>query len=185
MEFKEYCKTAIDELAQVFPKMDDRAVEQLLATLAGAERVFTIAGGREGLVTKAFTMRLAHMGKPSFWIWDDTTPSIGPGDVLLVATSSCTGGVLTHVAKTAKEHGAFIALITADNGGPVGPYADSTLFIPAQGYLAGGDLVRSVQPMGNLFEESLFITYDVLSTMLSKKLGQTYEMMEKRHRNVE
>ena len=185
MGFKDYCITAAKELEQVFDKMDENAVERLLDQLIGAKRIFLIGGGREGLVTRAFAMRLAHMGKEAYWIWADTTPAIGRNDVLLIATSSCTGGVLTHVVKSAKEHGAHISLITADDSGPVGPYADSKLFIPAQGYLAAGDLVQSEQPMGNLFEQSMYITLDVVAMLLSRKLGQSYEEMEKRHRNVE
>lgn len=40
--------------------------------------------GKE-MATRAFAMRLMHMGKEIHWIWDDTTPSIGEGD-LLIAT---------------------------------------------------------------------------------------------------
>lgn len=37
------------------------------------------------MMTRAFAMRLMHMGKEVHWIWDDTTPHIGKGD-LLIAT---------------------------------------------------------------------------------------------------
>lgn len=185
MNFNLFCASAIYELDSVFKKVDVPGVEKLADKIVTANRVFSVGGGREGLVTKAFSMRLTHLGKPTYWVWDDTTPSIGPGDVLLVSTGSCTGGVLTHVTKTAKEKGAAILLVTADNSGPVGAYADHTVFIPAQAYLAKGNLVPTQQPMGNLFEQSLFIFYDALSVMLREKLGQSEEQMESRHRNVE
>lgn len=185
MDFRMFCATVVYELDNVFKKVDVPSVEKLADKIIAANRVFTIGGGREGLVTKAFSMRLTHLGKQTFWIWDDTTPSLGAGDVLLVSTGSCTGGVLTHVAAAAKEKGATVLLVTADNSGPVGAFADHTVFIPAQAYLAKGNLVPTQQPMGNLFEQSLFIFYDALSVMLREKLGQTEEQMESRHRNVE
>lgn len=176
---------AARELTQVMDKLQDADLERLMEELVTAKRIFTLGGGREGLMVKAFSMRLMHLGKTVFWIWDDTTPSIGPGDVLLVATGSCTGGVLLHVTKMAKEHGARVALITADDSGPVGPYADITAFVPAAAYLAKGDLVPTQQMMGSLFEQSLLLIFDSVASVLIDRLGETVQRTEARHRNVE
>ena len=39
--------------------------------------------------------------------------------------------------------------------------------------------------MGNLFEQALFILYDVLVMMLREEMGISKEEMVSRHRNVE
>ncbi len=57
--------------------------------------------------------------------------------------------------------------------------------MPAAAYHASGDLVPSGQLMGNLFEQALFITYDVLAMMLRLELGLAVDEMVARHRNVE
>ena len=185
MDFKGNFTSAAAELSQVAEKIDAAAFEKIADMLIEAKRVFAIGGGREGLVTRAFTMRLMHLGKPSFWVWADDTPAIGEGDVLVCPTGSCTGGVLAHVVKTAKEHGAKIIVVTADNSGPVGRYADFTAFIPATAYLASGNMVASNQQMGNLFEQSLLVALDSVCASMKDKLHLSDRDMEARHRNVE
>ena len=179
------CRAAAAELVQVAEKMREDEYTCVVNELAAAKRIFTLGGGREGLMVRAFSMRLMHLGRPVFWIWDDTTPSLGEGDVLLVATGSCTGGVLLHVTKTAREHGARVVLITADNSGPVGVYADATAYVPAAAYLAKGDLVPTEQMMGSLFEQSLLLLFDSMAAVLGELLGETTQSTEARHRNVE
>ncbi|MCD8216082.1 MAG: hypothetical protein LUC97_10650 [Clostridiales bacterium] len=46
-------------------------------------------------------------------------------------------------------------------------------------------VVSSVQPMGNLFEQHLFLLFDIIIMLLKEELGLTYEAMEGRHRNIE
>lgn len=185
MNFKDNFTAAAYEISQVAEKIHADDFEKIADVLIDAKRVFTIGGGREGLVTRGFCMRLMHLGKQSFWAWADNTPSIGEGDVLVCPTGSCTGGVLTHVARSAKEHGAKVIVITADNSGPVGGYADLTAFIPAMAYLASGDMVASDQQMGNLFEQSLLIALDSVCAAMQTKMGLSKEDMEKQHRNIE
>lgn len=44
---------------------------------------------------------------------------------------------------------------------------------------------QSVQPMGNLFEQLSWLTYDSIIMVLMDKLGQTSEEMMERHTNLE
>lgn len=185
MNFRENIIAAASELGQVAEKINAEDFEKVIDMLVAAKRIFTIGGGREGLVTRGFCMRLMHLGKQAFWVWADNTPAIGQGDVLVCPTGSCTGGVLAHVVKSAKEQGAEIIVVAADNSGPVGRYADFTAFIPAAAYLACGDMVASSQQMGNLFEQSLMIALDSICAGMQEKMGITRTEMELRHRNVE
>lgn len=179
------CSVAVSELAQVAARIDPNEYDALIDALIGAERIFTLGGGRVGLMVRAFTMRLTHLRRRAFWIWDDTTPSIGPGDVLLVASGPCAGGVIEHIVKRAKSHGAGILVVTADSSGPVGAYADVTAHIPAAAYLAKGDLVPTQQMMGSLFEQMLLIVLDCVALEMRRRLGLTVEETEAMHRNVE
>ena len=65
---------AVAELGQVGERLDEAEIEALMAAIIRAKRVFCIGAGREGLSTRAFAMRLMHLGKDAHWIWDDTTP---------------------------------------------------------------------------------------------------------------
>jgi 6-phospho-3-hexuloisomerase len=63
--------------------------------------------------------------------------------------------------------------------------SDLILFVPASVYLGTADVVPSVQPMGNLFEQALLITFDMIIMILRDRQGITLEEMEKMHRNLE
>ena len=182
---KETAKTIINELSKVFELVDEKQVENLKNQIKKAKRVILIGVGREGLATRAFTMRLMHLNIESHWIWDDTTPSIGEGD-LLIATSGCGEiGHIHYVVEKAKKNGAHIALVTGDPYKKTAPLADTLLFVPASVYLGTADVVPSIQPMGNLFEQSLFILFDIIIMDLIKELDMTKPKMESNHRNLE
>ncbi|MGC4018586.1 MAG: SIS domain-containing protein [Muricomes sp.] len=183
--FKELSSAALAELTEVFDRMDDSNVRELLELIKKNERIFLLAAGREGLATKAFAMRLMHLGKKSYWIWDDTTPSIGEGDLMICACGSADVGHENYVAQMAKDNGAALALITPSNTGYLIPISDLVVNLPAAAYKAVGEYVSSKQLMGNLFEQALFIFYDVLVMMLREETGVTQEEMTARHRNVE
>ena len=71
---------AVAELSRVAERLDEDQIAAFLDAIIRARRIFCIGVGREGLSTRAFTMRLMHLGKDAHWVWDDTTPAIGPGD---------------------------------------------------------------------------------------------------------
>src|SRR5690606_8035889 len=115
-------------------------IEDFVAEIIKAKKVILIGVGREGLSTRAFTMRLMHLGIDSHWIWDETTPALGEGD-LLIATSGCGEiGHIHYVVEKAKEHGARVALVTGDPYKKTAAIADLTLFLPAAVYLGTADV---------------------------------------------
>ena len=185
MYIKSLGKTIATELEKVFYRIDDAQVEAFIKAIINATRIVLIGAGREGLATRAFTMRLMHLGLSAHWIWDDTTPGIGREDLLIATSGSGQIGHIHYVVETAKKRGATIALVTGDPHKKTAELADLILFVPASVYLGTAEVVPSVQPMGNLFEQSLLITYDMIIMILRDRLGVMPEAMEKRHRNLE
>ena len=90
-----------------------------------------------------------------------------------------------YVADMAKKNGAKLALITPSSEGFLLSIADMVVNVPAAAYKAVGDFVPSEQLMGNLFEQTLFIFYDILVMMLREEMDIKPEEMVARHRNVE
>ncbi len=183
--FKQLSQNVIGEISQVFERMDDSAIRPLMELIKTAPRIFLLGAGREGLSTKTFAMRLTHLGKTAYWIWDDTTPAIGKGDVLICTSGSADIGHINHVAEKAKQAGAAIALVTASRSGFLTGLSDVTAYLPAEAYNAKGDFVKSGQLMGNLFEQCLFILFDIIVMMLREEMSVSREEMVARHRNVE
>ncbi|MDQ1143799.1 6-phospho-3-hexuloisomerase [Bacillus sp. SORGH_AS 510] len=183
--YDEKVNVILEELGQVFKRVSTHEVERLIAEILKAKKIVLIGVGREGLSTKAFTMRLMHLGLNVHWIWDETTPSIGKGD-LLIATSGCGEiGHIHYVVEKAKKNGATTAVITGDPHKKTSKVADVLLFVPASVYLGTADVVPSIQPMGNLFEQSLLIIFDLIVMDLRERVTITKEEMEENHRNLE
>ena len=111
--YEEYSLLVLEELRQVSDCIREEEITMLLQKIHDAERIFLLGVGREGLSTRAFTMRLMHLGKQAYWIWDDTTPGIWPGDLLICTSGSGEIGHEIYICQRAKEQGADIALITA------------------------------------------------------------------------
>jgi len=187
MNLKETAKTVVAEYQAVFERLDEDMVNRFVALIHGHDRIFFIGVGREGMMTRAFAMRLMHMGKEIHWIWDDTTPSINKGDLLVATIGGGNIGHIRYVCERARSNGATVAVMTGSpSGAAVKAVADFVFFIPACVYLGTDDVVPSVQPMGNLFEQCLLITCDLIVMKLVDEIsGISFEQMEKRHRNVE
>ncbi|MDR0643435.1 MAG: SIS domain-containing protein [Treponema sp.] len=185
MDYSALSKKIVGELEEVFEKLNKKSIESFVDEILNAKRIITIGVGREGLSTRAFTMRLMHLGFDVHWIWDDTTPSLGKGD-LLVATSGCGEiGHIHYVVERAKSQGAHVTLVTGDPYKKTALLADCILFVPASVYLGTADVIPSCQPMGNLFEQSLLITFDMIIMDVTERIKMTKEKMEGNHRNLE
>ena len=182
---KDIAKKILSELSDVFERVDETQVKVFMEEILKAKKIILIGVGREGLSTKSFTMRLMHLGLNVHRIWDETTPSLGKGDVL-IATSGCGEiGHIHYVVEKAKKNGARVALVTGDPYKKTVPLADTVLFVPASVYLGTADVVTSIQPMGNLFEKSIWILFDIIIMELTKKINISKSEMEKNHRNLE
>lgn len=179
-------KTLLCEHEAAFAAQDITEVRALMDCIIKANRIFVMGVGREGISSRGFAMRLMHLGKEVHWIWDDTTPGMGPGDLLIATNGSGQIGHIHYVVEQAKKTGATIAVVTGDPRQKTPALADCVLFVPASVF-NGTDprAVASVLPMGSLFEQHIFMLFDLIVMMLEEELQLRHADMEKRHRNVE
>ncbi len=187
MNYKELYETVLEEHRKVYEALDEENLRAFLDTIKAHERIFIIGVGREGIATRAFAMRLMHTGKEVHWIWDDTTPAIGEGDLLIATIGDGKIGHLNYICERAKEAGGKICIVTGSPSGKTAKnLADQIFFLPATVYNGTDEVVPSAQPMGNLFEQTLFVMFDMIIMMLVDETpGLTFEKMSKRHRNIE
>jgi len=176
----------IEELGSCLKKVSTESLIDAVSMINNVERIFLAGAGRSGLGIRGFAMRLMHLGKNAYVVGETTTPPISDADLLIIGSGSGrTGGLLT-MAQKAKEIGAKILLLTIDSKSPIGQLADYTVKIPAPSPKVVGDTrIDSIQPMGSLFEQALFVILDCMILLLMKKTGQTTEEMFGRHANLE
>ena len=174
-------------LAELRPGLSDQVLEQikpLAEALAGAQRVLCYGVGREGLMMKALTMRLYHLGCNAHAVGDMTTPPVANGDVLFVSAGPGEFSTVAALAAIARENDASIICITAEPSGRVAEMADLTIHLPAQ-TMASDTHATSILPMGSLFEALMFLFFELLVLDLRDLMGVSPETMRASHTNLE
>ena len=181
-----YTESILKELGQAVSGIREEELQKAADLILGAGQIFCDGLGRSGLSCKAFAMRLMHMGVASYVVGETCTPNIKEGGVLVVCSGSGeTKSLVNHAAK-AKELGARVALITINPNSSIAGMADVVIEIsaPSPKSAKQGD-IKSIQPMGSLFEQSEGIFMDIAVMMLMERRGKDSDTMFGRHANME
>jgi 6-phospho-3-hexuloisomerase len=177
----------IAEVAACVCQVSAESLAQAGALMDVAARIFVAGAGRSGLCMRALGMRLMHLGKTVYVVGEITTPSIAATNLLILASGSGRTASLLAIAGQALRHNARILLFTTNATSPMAELADHLVVIPAPS-LNMTDGVRgtiSAQPLGTLFEQSLFILCDSLILRMMRRSGVCAAQMFERHANLE
>ena len=184
MTLKEQITKAAAELAAGASGTSARELADLVEDLATAGRVATYGCGREGLMMRALTMRLYHLGLDIHVAGDMSCPPLSEGDLFLVSSGPGSLATVAALLAQARASGARTACITAQPDGPDPKGCDLVLTIPAQ-TMADDQGSAALLPMGSLFEGAQFLVFEILVLALRNRLGETAATMRARHTNLE
>lgn len=172
----------------------EKMINTLLESLKDNKKIFVVGAGRSGLVSKAFAMRLMHLGFNVYVVGETLMPPMDKGDILLAISGSGRTKTIIAVAEAAKSLGARIIALTSHPSSPLAKLADILVRIPGRTKLAVEEdyIVRQVKgfheplaPLGTLFEDTALIFLDGVISELMNRLGITEEDMKERHTNIE
>jgi len=157
------------------------------ALIESFPRIFVTGAGRSGLCMRAFGMRLMHLGKTVYVVGETTTPSITMGDLLILGSGSGRTTSLLAMAEQARRQGAQVLLFTTDAESPLAKLSNLRVVIPAPSFRVTDEMHDSIsiQPLGTLFEQSMFILCDSLILGLMQQTGVGAAQMFERHANLE
>lgn len=182
-------RQALAEIGDVIARTDEAGIDRLVEALARARRIVLHGLGREGLMMRALTMRLFHMGLDVHVLGDMTMPPVGPGDLLVVSAGP---GAIPSVAAflgIAAAAGAATLCITAQPDGTTARLAHQIVVLPAQTMAndrpGGHAAVSAILPMGSVFEGVMFLVFELVVLRLRERLGVSPEAMRARHTNLE
>ncbi len=178
-------RAALDDLARVFERIDESAVERAIDEIARANRIALYGVGREGLQIKGFCMRLFHLGRKAAMVGDMTTPHLGSGDLLIVSAGPGHFSTVAALMGVAKRDGARTLVVTAQPEGDCPKAADVVLPIAAQTMADDRGPAASVLPMGSLFEGAQYVLFEVMILKLRDRLTVSPETMRANHTNLE
>ncbi len=177
----------LEELHGSLALIDKKQAEGFVDAVLSAKRIFVAGAGRSLLMIRGFAMRLMHMGFQTYVVGETVTPSIEPGDLLVIASGSGETGTLAVMAGKAKKVGAQLALITIYPESTIGELADVVVQIVAATTKGTRESVKSIQPGANMFEQSVLLFCDAAVIRIIQRQGMTEEniMLMKRHANLE
>jgi len=85
----------------------------------------------------------------------------------------------------AKKNGAKVAGVGANKASSLRERCDLYVQLPAKTKTGFEGVIRSEQPMTNLFEQALLIFFDIVTMLLQRKRGISEEEMWHLHANLE
>ncbi|WP_108658624.1 SIS domain-containing protein [Acuticoccus kandeliae] len=177
---------AVEELKGVLLAVSPEELSAMVDAIAHARTIAVYGVGREGLMMRALSMRLYHLGLDASVVGDMSAPPLGPGDLLIVSAGPGDFSTVAALVAVAQGAGAAVACVTAQPGGPVPRMCDVVLTLPAQTMADDtGEAPPSTLPMGSLYEGAQYLAFEILILMLRERLGVTPEAMRARHTNLE
>lgn len=177
----------LKELDSSIKGIDKQQAENFVDAVMGAKKVFVAGAGRSLLMIRGFAMRLMHMGFDAYVVGETITPSIEPGDLLVIASGSGETGTLVVMANKAKKIGAKLALITIYPESTIGQLADTVVQIVAATTKGTRESIKSIQPGANMFEQSVLLFCDatVICIIQRNGIAEENKQLMKRHANLE
>lgn len=185
LTFKRLHKS-LDEISEhlhtLREKVDESIVEEFIGELLSRKRIFIYGAGRSGLIGKCFAQRLMHIGFEAYFIGETTTPSVKPGDVVLIISGSGETATSKCLGVKAKDLKAYLVVVTAHKESTLGKVADLTLVVPGKTKLVERE---SYAPFTSLFDISVLALLDSVSSELMSRLGVGEDTILERHANLE
>lgn len=175
----------LSEISWVLGKVNQKEVEQFLHEISHAKTIVTCGAGRVGMAVRGFAMRLGHLGKHTYMLGDATVPSIGQGDLFLVASGSGETQSIYDMVEIAHANGARIALVTGNPNSRMGRIAHAIVRLSAPSKTKQVEGFTSIQPMTTLNEQCLGILFDSMVLLLMSEMNETHDTMWERHSNLE
>ncbi|MEJ6400310.1 6-phospho-3-hexuloisomerase [Nicoliella lavandulae] len=157
--------------------------DEALAMVHAAKRVFVAGAGRSGLAIKAFAMRMEQLGNAVSVVGETTAPAFTNDDLLIVATGSATTPSIVALVNKARELGGNVWLLTATPTAELAQQVDHVTQLPGKGKFANE--VTTIQPMGSLFEQSVWLFGDAFTLSYMKRYNVTEQQMQANHANLE
>ena len=155
----------------------------LLVMVKESDRIFLTGSGRSGLALKAFAMRLAQLGKNAFFVGETITPAIKDNDLLIIASSSGETSQLIKYADIAKNIGAKIWLWSTNDSNTIYKKSDYVTLLAGKSKFTTSILTQ--QPMGSLFEQSVWLYGDLFIINYMNKFNISESALKSRHANLE
>ncbi|MES9683624.1 6-phospho-3-hexuloisomerase [Gottfriedia acidiceleris] len=177
--------TILKEIETVLGQVAEDQLQGLAVQLQKAKRIFVIGEGRSGFMAKSFAMRLMHLGATVYVVGETITPSIAEGDLLVAISGSGTTKNVVWTAEKTKSLGCSIIAVTTNPESPLAAAATEILHVPAATKYRRENELKTIQPLGSLFDQCSHIVFDVVCLLFGRLNDMDNSKAFKLHSNLE
>lgn len=169
------------------------------------KRIVLYGVGREGLMMRAFAMRLYHLGLQAHMVGDMSCPPVASGDLFVASAGPGSFSTVDGLLGVANKAGAATLVITAQPNGASAEKAQYVVHLAAQTMADDMSSAETKQspvvtghleileqkkgppllPMGSIYEGALFVCFEIVVLTLRPRLAESVESMRARHTNLE
>ena len=168
--------------ADILTVVSRQDVDKINDSFFKANRIFVYGAGRSGLVSKAFAIRLVHLGFQTFVIGETIGAPVKKGDLVCIVSGSGETIPAVMTAEIAKKLGATLMVVTGSTNSHITEFADIPIILTAD---CTEKERKKFAPLGTLFEASAWIFLDGIIAELMKNKKETEESMRSRHATLE
>lgn len=165
------------EVSDLLGSVDERQFFALVESFRSHDRRWFFGGqGRSGLIATMAAMRFMHLGRRTHVIGEATAPAVRSGDGVVLVSGSGETAVTVHLAKIARQEGAFLIALTGSAQSTLSAIADSSLVLPVE---------RTEQLGGSLFEQTALLVLDAVVLYLAIGNPDAQAMLRRLHTNMQ
>jgi len=173
--------TVLAELACALEAVQEAQLDELIARVDAAPRVFFDAPCREQLLLSCYAMRVHHMGKRVYVAGEVTSPECAQGDVWVVSCGDGADEALLFRMERARRAGVCVLALTSVPEAPAIQKCSEAAF-----YFPGMEPGRaSAQQRGLLYGQCLLVALDYAVCKTMCRHGWRETDLSIRHTNME
>ena len=185
MGFYDQKQLVMSELDYAINNIPESQINRVLDLIEHANKIFVLGLGRAGYAIRSFGMRLMHMGKEVYSIFEMNTPNFEENDVLIIASGSGETKLMNQMAEKAKGIGGAVIAFTTNQNSTLTKICDAALTLRAPSKKQPDSSFISAQPMASLYEQSVLLAGDMLILELMQRNAKQNGNMFVRHSNLE
>lgn len=170
------------KITEILKTVSSNDIDKINQSFFKAKRIFVYGAGRSGLVSKAFAIRLVHLGFQTFVIGETIGAPVKKGDLVCIVSGSGETIPAVMTAEIAKKLGATLVAITGNKQSRITKFADVTIILTSD---CSENERKKLAPLGTLFEASAWVFLDGIIAELMKNKKETEESMRSRHATLE
>ncbi|WP_445489058.1 6-phospho-3-hexuloisomerase [Niallia sp. 03133] len=174
-----------EEIQLVLSHVEEHLLTDTADILKSKKRIFVIGEGRSGLMGKSFAMRLMHLGATVYVVGETITPSIASEDILVAISGSGKTKSVVWTTEAARSLGCCTLAVTTDAHSPLAETASSIITIPASTKYRQAHELKSIQPLGSLFDQCAHIVFDTICLHYAEQNKVEFAAAFKNHSNLE